>query len=123
MNFKTFEELEAWKLARQLKNDIRELTNSFPSDEKFRLTDQIIRSSRSVSANISEGFGRFHYKENVKFCRTSRGSLMETLNHLIDACDEGYITQDCLSKYKEKILHLNKVLNGYIAYLNKQVVK
>jgi four helix bundle protein len=120
MNFKTFEELEAWKLARQLKNEIRLLLKNFPGEEKFRLVDQTIRSSRSVGANIAEGFGRFHYKENSKFCRTGRGSLMEALNHLIDAYDEGYIDENCLQTYREKILHCNKVLNGYIAHLNKQ---
>ncbi|HWY12729.1 MAG TPA: four helix bundle protein [Bacteroidia bacterium] len=120
MAFKTFEELEAWKLARKLKKETRELAKSFPSEEKFRLTDQIIRSTRSVEANIAEEFGRFHYKENSKFCRIARGSLMETLNHLIDAFDEEYIDERCLKKQKEQILHCNKVLNGYIAYLNKQ---
>lgn len=120
MGFATFEELEAWKLSRQLKNEIRILLKDFPSEEKYRLVDQTIRSSRSVGTNIAEGFGRFHYKENSKFCRTGRGSLMETLNHLIDAFDEGYIDQKCLDSYREKILHCNKVLNGYIAYLNKQ---
>ena len=121
MGFTTFEELEAWKLARQIKNEVRILCKSFPDEEKYRLVDQTIRSSRSVGANIAEGFGRFHYKENTKFCRTSRGSLMETLNHLIDAYDEGYIDEKCLNTYRDKILHCNKVLNGYIVYLNKQV--
>ena len=123
MAFTTFEELEAWKLARQLKKETRELVRNFPNEEKFRLTDQIIRSSRSVATNIAEGFGRFHYKENSKFCRISRGSLMETLNHLIDACDEEYIDEKCLNQYKEQIFHCNKVLNGYIAYLIKQSPK
>jgi four helix bundle protein len=121
MTFSTFEELEVWKLARQLKKEIGGLVKVFPVDEKYRLTDQLIRSTRSVSSNIAEGFGRFHYKENTKFCRMSRGSLMETLNHLIDAFDEGYIDGNCLDEYREKILHCNKVLNGYIAYLNKQI--
>lgn len=121
MSYKTFEELEVWKLARQIKMDIRELVKKFPIDEKYKLTDQIIRSSRSVGANIAEGFGRYHFKENTKFCRNGRGSLMETLNHLIDAFDEGYIDEQYLNNQKEKILHCNKVLNGYIAYLTKQI--
>ena len=120
MEYGTFENLEVWKLARQLKNDIRVLANSFPNDEKYKLCDQIIRSSRSVGANISEGFGRFHFKENSKFCRIARGSLMETLNHLIDAYDERYIDEQILADFKERILHCNKVLNGYITYLEKQ---
>ncbi|RAV30168.1 four helix bundle protein [Sinomicrobium soli] len=120
MGYQTFEDLEVWKLARQLKKDIRKLTREFPAEEKYRLTDQVIRSSRSIGSNISEGFGRFHYKENSKFCRNARGSLMETLSHLIDAFDEEYINEQTLSRYKIQILHCNKVLNGYIAYLNKR---
>jgi four helix bundle protein len=120
MTFETFEDLEVWKLARQLKKEIRELVKKFPVDEKYRLTDQIIRSSRSVGSNIAEGFGRFHIKDNSKFCFNARGSLFETLNHLIDAFDEDYISQEELKYYKEKTLQCNKVLNGYIAYLKKQ---
>ncbi|MCV9386210.1 four helix bundle protein [Reichenbachiella ulvae] len=112
MAFETFEELEAWKLARQLKLEIKELVRGFSSDEKYRLVDQLIRCSRSVGANIAEGFGRFHYKENSKFCRNARGSLMEILNHIIDAHDEGYINQESMMHYRSKILHANKVLNG-----------
>ncbi len=119
-SFTSFEELEAWKLARNFKNEIRELVKTFPSDEKYRLVDQLIRCTLSVGANIAEGFGRFHYKENTKFCRNARGSLMETLNHLIDALDEGYIDDECLDGFREKIFHCNKVLNGYINYLNKR---
>ncbi len=107
-------------MARQLKLEIRNLVNLFPSDEKYRLTDQLIRSSRSVSANISEGFGRFHYKENIKFCFNARGSLMETLNHIIDAYDECYINKTDLDDLRQKILKLQKVLNGYIFYLKNQ---
>ena len=120
-SFTSFEELEAWKLARDLKNEIRELVKTFPSDEKYKLTDQLTRCTRSVGANIAEGFGRFHYKENTKFCRNARGSLMETLHHLTDALDEDYIDEKQLDDYRNKIMHCNKVLNGYINYLNKRV--
>lgn len=113
MSFLTFEELEVWKLARQLKKEIRELVKKFPVDEKYRLTDQIIRSSRSVGSNIAEGFGRFHFKENSKFCFNARG-LFETLNHLIDSFDEE------LKHFRDKVLHCIKVLNGYISYLKKR---
>ncbi len=62
-------ELESWKSARQLRIAISDLVKSFPADEKFRLKDQIIRSSRSIPANIAEGYGRFHYQENIQFCK------------------------------------------------------
>ena len=64
---KSFTELDVWKKARELKNELFLLCKTFPADEKFRLTDQLIRSSRSINANISEGHGRFSYKEQLHF--------------------------------------------------------
>ena len=116
---KTFEELEAWKSARELRKAISEMVKNFPSEEKFSLTNQIIRSSRSISSNIAEGFGRFHYQENIQFCRQARGSLSETLNHLICAHDERYIDEKTYKSLRDMIENCWKILNGYIAYLKK----
>jgi len=117
----TFEDLEAWKLARELRKSISKMTKILPPDEKFRLTDQIIRSSRSAPANIAEGFGRFHYQENIQFCRQARGSLSETLEHLICTLDEEYIDEEIFNNHKKLIEKCWKVLNGYVAYLKKAV--
>ena len=111
-------DLECWKSARELRK-ISELIKDFPADEKFRLKDQIIRSSRSVSANIAEGYGRFHYQENIQFCRMARGSLYETQEHLICALDENFITEEQFSKANDHLLTCLKILNGYILYLKK----
>jgi four helix bundle protein len=115
----SFTELEVWKQARQLKNDIKELTKNFPTDEKYRLTDQLIRASRSVGACIAEGHGRYTSKDQLHFCIVARGSLSEIFNHLIDAVDCGYIHQEQLEDYKTKIEHTSKLLNGYISFLRK----
>jgi len=116
---RSFEDLEIWKLGRQLRKDLSALVKVFPKEEKFKLCDQIIRCSRSVTSNIAEGYGRFYYQENIQFCRISRGSLFELIDHLTVALDENYINQEQLNDFKEKILHCVKVLNGYIAYLKK----
>ncbi len=118
---RSFTDLEAWKAARKLKNKIWRLTRSFPSEEKYRLTDQILRSSRSVSAVIAEGHGRFTYKEQINFCVIARGSLNETLNHLIDAMDCQYISKEDLALFKCDIDETGKLLNGYITYLRKNI--
>ncbi len=118
----SFTELEVWKKARALKNEIKELTNTFPNEEKFRLTDQIIRSSRGVTAVIAEGHGRYSFKDQIHFCVIARGSLSETYNHLIDALDCNYIKQEQLENYKIQITEVEKLLNGYISYLRKNVV-
>ena len=113
-------ELDVGKKARELKNELFLLCNTFPADERYRLTDQLIRSSRSINANISEGHGRFTYKEQLHFCIQARGSLSETLNHLIDAFDCKYISTEQLTNFKNKLDEVGKLLNGYIIWLRKQ---
>ena len=123
MSFNSFEELEVYKTCRTFRKEIALLVKScFPSDEKFLLKNQIIRSSRSVTAQIAEGFGRFHFQENIQFCRIARGSLSETLEHLIVALDEGYIDQNTFDNFKISYTHCLKLLNGYISYLKKQKI-
>ncbi len=120
MEFKSFEDLEVWKECRQLKKSISLVAKKFPPEEKFKLTDQIIRASRSTTANIAEGYGRFHYQENIQFCRQARGSLLETLDHLITSYDEKYLDENELNKFREQYSGCLKLLNGYIAYLKKR---
>lgn len=115
----TFEELEAWKVAREFRIFISELIITFPAHEKYKLCDQITRSVRSVGNNIAEGFGRYHFQENIQFCRQARGSLFETFDHLIIALDEKYINQEKFDQAKILFLKTLKILNGYINYLQK----
>ena len=115
-----FETLEVWIEGRELRNEISALVMKFPTEEKYRLNDQMIRASRSVTANIAEGYGRFHYQENIQFCRISRGSLYELIDHFITAYDEKYINEDTCNLYKAKIDILIAKINGYIAYLKKR---
>ncbi|MEO6039408.1 MAG: four helix bundle protein [Saprospiraceae bacterium] len=120
MRIQSFTDLEVYKECRVLRKSISQLTKAtLPVEEKYKLTDQIIRSSRRVTACIAEGYGRFHYKENIQYCRMSRGSLLETLEHLITAFDENYISTEILKKYKAQIDRCGRLLNGYINYLRK----
>lgn len=116
----TFETLEVWKDGRELRNQISALVKNFPGEEKYRLNDQMIRASRSVTANIAEGYGRFHYQENIQFCRTSRGSLYELIDHFYTGFDEKYINEETLNIFLKKIEDLIAKTNGYIAYLKKR---
>jgi four helix bundle protein len=117
---KSFTELTLWKKARDLKNELKFLSESFPPEEKYRLTDQLIRSSRSVTSNIAEGHGRYTYKDQIRFCIQARGSLSETLNHLIDAYDCKYISIEKLKEFERKIEEVGKLLNRYITWLREQ---
>ena len=116
----SFTDLEVWKKARILRNNISELTKTFPPDEKYRLTDQIIRSSRSVGNNIAEGHGRFHYADVAKFLLNARGSAAETIDHLIIALDSNFINEEILDSFKNDCEECMKMINGYISFLRKQ---
>lgn len=120
-SYQSFTDLEVWKAARQFKKDMECLAKTFPPEEKFRLSDQLVRSARSINGNIAEGHGRFTYKDQLHFCIQARGSLSETLNHLIDAFDCAYISREQLSEYQAQYAHVEKLLNGYIAYLRKSI--
>lgn len=119
MSVNHFEDLEVWKASRALRMQISKLVKDFPKDEKYRLADQLIRASRSVTNNIAKGFGRYHFQENIQFCRQARGSLYEVLDHIIIACDESYIGHNVLEGIKEQIQTIAKMLNGYIRSIQK----
>jgi len=116
-SYNSLSELLAWRKAREVRVCISEIAKQFPKYEQYKLVDQIIRSSRSIAANIAEGFGRYYFKENIQFCRQARGSLIETQEHLMCAFDEGYINAELFKEGMQSTKECLKVLNGYISYL------
>jgi four helix bundle protein len=119
-SFKSFEELECWKACTEVRRFISKLVKKYPPEEKFRLTDDMLRAARSSTHNIAEGFGRFHFQENIQFCRHSRGSLHELIDQLITSKDDGFIQDDEYSKGRGLISKALALLNGYINYLSSQ---
>ncbi len=120
-SFKSFEELACWKESRKLRNFVKDvIISKLPNSERYELTSQIKRSARSVGNNIAEGFGRYHFQENIQFCRMARGSLDETLDHGIIAFDESYISEENLKELREIHNKTLLILNGYIKYLTNQ---
>jgi len=118
-SLRTFEDLACYQKARELRKDISRFCRRLPKEETYRLKDQIMRSSRSVTANIAEGYGRHHHQENIQFSRQARGSLSETLDHLNAALDEEYLSQSDYAELRTRLEDVWKVLNGYIAYLRR----
>ncbi len=116
---KSFEDLECWKASVDVRKYISALIKKFPDSEKYDLIDNMKRASHSVTRNIAEGYGRFHFKENIQFCRHSRGSLYELIDDLITSMDENFITQEEYLCGRDKIETALRILNGYINYLNK----
>ena len=121
MEEKGFEGLKVWQKAHNLMLDIHtRLIPILPKDEKWGLCDQIRRSSRSIGANISEGYGRHYYMDNVRFCYQARGSLDETVNHLRVAIDLQVCPDELYRDLRSQAAEERNLLNGYIAWLKTQ---
>jgi four helix bundle protein len=115
-----FRDLEVWQQCRAIRKDIWVLCKGFPQEEKFRLSDQMIRASRSSTACIAEGYGRFHYQETIQFCRQARGSLYELIDHCDVAVECGYMDENQAGVLIDKIKNAIRLLNGYIKYLKQR---
>ncbi len=109
-----FEDLECWQQCNQLKLYIKnQVLPKLPASEKYELYSQLLRASRSATANIAEGWGRYHYKENIKFLLNSRGSVAEFLDHALEADSWKYITNETLEEIRSKTTRCIQVINGY----------
>ncbi len=120
-SLKTFESLNCWQACRDVRIFILNLVKNYPKEEKYSIVDNMKRAARSTTQNIAEGFGRFHYRENLQFCRISRGSLFELIDDLIASVDEGFIGQEDYQLGRDKISKALALLNGYINYLNRRL--
>ena len=115
-----FRDLEVWQRCRNIRKEIWALCKQFPEGEKFRLCDQMIRSSRSSTACIAEGYGRYHFQENIQFSRQSRGSLYELIDHLNLARECRYLRENTADELIAQVKTTIRVLNGYIRYLRRR---
>ena len=115
-----FTDIHAWKLARKMRIEVYETIKKLPLEERFDLGSQMRRAAVSCTANIAEGYGRFHFQENIQFCRQSRGSMYETQDHLITCLDNRYIDQGRYDEIWKLTEDAIKVLDGYIRYLKGQ---
>jgi four helix bundle protein len=116
---RSFEDLYVWQKAREFSTKISKVIHKLPADEKYRLKDQMTRARRSITNNIAEGYGRFHYQENIQYCRQSRGSICEIIDDLIECSEEAYLSNSECTALKDDAYSLIKILNNYIAYLQK----
>jgi len=97
------------------------LASLLPAEEKFALAQQMRRAAVSLTSNIAEGYGRHHWQENTQFCRHARGSLLELIEQINVCLDQNYAEAEHLERLKsEDGVKALKLLNGYIAYLQKQ---
>lgn len=118
-----FYQLQAWKVNHALVLDIYKLISKFPRDEKYGLSDQLKRAAASITANIAEGFGRFHYADKIRFYLQARGSLKEVQNFLILAKDLHFADHEELKNIWEQTKNGERLINGLIRSADKRKTK
>jgi four helix bundle protein len=119
-SIKNFTDLEAWQEAYDLTIKIYRLSKDFPKEEIFGIVSQLRRASVSVSSNIAEGFGRYHYKDKIKFYYQARGSATEVQNLIMICLELGYIDKENHDKSIEQLIKIQKLINGLIKSLSGQ---
>lgn len=111
---RTFQDLEVWQVGRDVRVRLYIVATRLPDLERYNLSAQIRRAAVSLTANIAEGYGRFHFKENIQFCRIARGSAYELIDHLISCQDERYLGKEEVEALHRELMTFVRLLNGYI---------
>ena len=117
----TFEDLEVYQVAREFRKSMYEIAKHLPEIEKFGLVSQMRRAALSLTNNIAEGHGRFHFLDQIKFTLQSRGSLEELIDDLNACEDEQYLPKQEISALKDKGWRVRQLIDGYIRYLRAQL--
>ena len=116
----TFEDLEVYQVAREFRKAIYQVARELPELEKFGLTSQMRRAAVSLTNNIAEGHGRFHFLDQIKFTLQSRGSLEELIDDLNISEDERYLPADRVAALKRDGWRVRQLIDGYIRCLRSQ---
>ena len=118
--YQTFEDLDAYKVSREFRKAMYQIAGRLPESEKFGLAPQVRRAAVSLTDNVAEGHGRFHYADQIKFILQARGSLEELLDELNVCQDENYLDGEEIKSLREQGWRVHKVLNGYIRFLRNR---
>jgi four helix bundle protein len=111
---KSLEDFKAYNLAMEIGEQVWNIIKDWNFFEKDTIDKQLVRAVDSIAANLSEGLGRYHYKEAKNFAYYSRGSLFETKTWLTKAVNREFISQDQFSETQSKLEILGKMINSYI---------
>jgi four helix bundle protein len=121
MTIMELENLEIYQISMTISGKIWELSNTWNHFEKDTIGKQIVRASDSISANISEGFGRYHYNDSKNFLFYARGSLYETLTWLKKARDRNLIKNEDFEELERQCIRLTVKLNNFIKSIGKHI--
>src|SRR5690606_18789153 len=114
------EELQVYQLSMDMAEEIWNIVFKWNYFEKDTVGKQLVKSADSIAANLSEGFGRFFFKEEKQFCYYSRGSLYETKCWLIKAHNRNLLKSEDFEKFIKEINNIGVKLNNYITSIGKK---
>ena len=120
MSTNSLERLDVWRKAHEFALRTHQIViPHLPAEEKWGLAQQLMRSTQSIPANIAEGYGRYYYQDNIRFCYIARGSLTESLSQLHFIKDVGYLPENTITPLIEAGQDLLRLINGYVGYLKR----
>lgn len=119
MSFYNLEDLEVYQLAESFSNKIWFIVNEWDYFAKDTVGKQVVRSADSIGANIAEGYGRYHYKENRNFCYFSGGSIIETKGWLKKSKTRNLLSEEQFNLLYEKLQVIHIKLNAYLKFIGK----
>ena len=108
----SFEKLEVWKEASTLVTKLYQITEGFPAEEKFGLTNQIRRASVSIASNLAEGTSRITNKDKAHFTTMAYSSTMELLNQLILSKNLSFLSEEIYIDLRQSITKISNMLNA-----------
>ncbi|WP_132056031.1 four helix bundle protein [Pseudocnuella soli] len=120
---RNYQQLEVWKVAMQLVQEVYAAAKIFPKEEMFALTAQIKRAAISIPSNIAEGMGRQYKKDTLQFLHIARGSIYELDTQLTIALMNNFLQQMDFDRMIVKLDTVLKLLNGLINYTEKAELK
>ncbi|QHS55752.1 four helix bundle protein [Mucilaginibacter sp. 14171R-50] len=123
MSYYNLEDLELYQISETFSNEIWLLVSEWDNFSKDTIGKQIVRSADSIGANIAEGYGRYHYKENRNFCYFSRGSILETKGWLKKARTRNLINEEQFNTLIENLQTVHIKLNAYLKFIGKSTGK
>ena len=118
-----FERLWVWQKALRLMQTIHRFCVTLPSDEKFRMRDQIERSSSSVCDNIAEGYSSYYYNDKIKGFNTARKEAGETQNHIRKLAGKGYVDSERAQEWIKEYEEVLRGINGFVRYVRSKKSK
>ncbi|MFN7119739.1 MAG: four helix bundle protein [Saprospiraceae bacterium] len=123
MEQKSLETLEIYQLAVQIGEEVWKATEPWSFFAKDTIGKQLVRSADSMAANISEGYGRFFYKDRRLFCLYSRGSAFETETWIAKAKSRNLLSQEKYDELHTQVKAFQRRLNKFIEHLDRQIAK